>query len=473
VGKQSVLLRIAVLLLAVAAGLNIAYLWMQSSNPSDTTYPESLTLHWIRTSAAGESVYQDYNQPPFNPAPYTPVYYWTMGALQRTFHLDLDATARTGRHLAILCAALLACLLAWAARKEGWELAAVGALIFLSAPVLWPWACSNRPDLMGCLLAMAGYLLHTRASGRAARALSVPVLILAVFTKQTLIAAPAALVIHRWRERGAKAAAGLALQFILGIGAVAAALQWATGGLFLLNVWGVNRNPLMLDAFATVGSAFLVTAALPLVLGLAGGMVRGWKNPDTLYFAFAFAFAAASAAKWGSNVNYFIEPLIVACLLIPAGLKWAFERLEFRGAMLFAAAAAVVALPQIHGRLASMRAVDFQEHSELRTFASQTHHPILTDDPRVGLWTPRPFMLEPFQLLCLEQAGLWSADKAVEMVRARAFEAVVLSVPLERHVNHQWHIRFPQRILEEIQADYVYSARMDGYYVYVPKPPSS
>ena len=469
--KQHILLRAVVLLLAVAAGLNMAYLWMQSSNPADTTYPESLTLHWIGQAAAGDTVYQDYHQPPFNPTPYTPVYYWTMGAVQRTFHLDVDATARTGRRLVLFCAALLAALAAWAVRNDGWELSAISGTIFLGAPILWPWACSNRPDLLGCLLAMAGYLLCTRASGRTVRALSIPLLILAVFAKQTLIAAPLALVVHRCRERGAKAAAGLALQFILGIGAVAAALQWATGGLFLLNVWGINRNPLMLDAFATVGSAFLVTAALPLVLGLAGGLVRGWKNPDTLYFTMAFVFAAASAAKWGSNVNYFMEPLIVACLLIPAGLNWAFERLDLRGVVLFAAAAAIVALPQIHGRIASIRAVGFSDRSALRAFAAQARRPILTDDPRVGLWTSRPFMLEPFQLLCLEQAGRWSADQAVAMVRAGDFDAVILSVPLERHVNHQWHIRFPQRILEEIQASYVYSTRINGCYVYVPKTP--
>ena len=80
-------------------------------------------------------------------------------------------------------------------------------------------------------------------------------------------------------------------------------------------------------------------------------------------------------------------------------------------------------------------------------------------------------MLEPFQLLCLEQAGRWSADQAVAMVRAGDFDAVILSVPLERHVNHQWHIRFPQRLLEEIQASYVYSTRINGCYVYVPKTP--
>src|SRR5262245_32002276 len=67
-------LRLLLIILLPMAFLNIAYLWIQTSNPQDTSIPESAVVLGAQHLMNGEPLYSDFHKPPFNINAYTPGY---------------------------------------------------------------------------------------------------------------------------------------------------------------------------------------------------------------------------------------------------------------------------------------------------------------------------------------------------------------------------------------------------------------
>jgi hypothetical protein len=469
--KAKKILWLILILPFVLTLLNLRYFWLQCFNPSETSSPESMVVYFAERAARGQSIFLDYHRPPYIPMPYTPFYHWLIGKAGGYFGLNREGIIVSGRIFTLGCAVLISLLLFIRARSEEEEipLAASGGLFFLSSYVLWPWAVTNRPDILGALLSLAGFLLYTQFAKSPMRWLSIPLFLFAFFTKQSFVCAPGAVFLWLIWEKKWKEAIFLSSSCALLTLIILFAMDRFSGGLSTMNLIDPNlAAPETFQNFRLVTFRFFQVSPLPILIAVAGLVFKGLRRPESIYFLLSLAFAIFSSSKLGSNLNYFIEPLAAGCLLVPVGLGSMISQPSPQRAFLVAAFV-VLLIPSINFMAHSIQTLHFNDEEPIRQRVLEEKGLIITDNPHFALISRQPFLLEPLLLSYMEKAGKWSSQGIVEMMRKHEIELIVLTLPVENALSWQGFKRLPAAVLAAIQKYYRLEQKLNGYYVYVPK----
>jgi len=456
----------------VLAALNLRYLWIQCFNPSDTSNPESMVVFFAERVANGDALFLDYHKPPYILIQYAPLYHWMLGQTARLFGFNRDGIFISGRIFVFGCALLIGLLLYLRGRseEEAVPAAASGAVFFLSSYILWPWAATNRPDVPGALLSLAGFILYTQFRKSWLRMLSVLLFVSAIFTKQFFISAPLSIFIWLMIEKKRKEAFLLAGSCAFLVALIFFAMDQSTVGLSTMNLIDPNSaTPFAWQNLRLVTLAFFQISPLPLMLAAAGVALKGWKRPETIYAALSLCFAILSSSKLGSNVNYFIEPLAACCLLVPAGLRSMIDIFRGPRSAFLIAAFVVLLIPSINFMAHTLVSLKFPSETAIRQQVTDAKGLIITDNPRFALISRQPFLLEPFPLSYMEKTGKWSSSGITEMLENHKIEMVVLTLPVENALSWQGFKRLPVPVLGAIEKYYRYDRTVDGYYVYLPQ----
>lgn len=390
------------LLFAVHAGDQV-----RRDLPGD--YVEGVVLAAQLDVAAGRSPFdpRGWAEPPYRIHLYGPVFYELAGRILRG--LGSPASLAPGRLLSLAGLALALAggfVLGRRMTGRGDAAAWVGVLAPLSFLPVLIFAPQNRVDALAAGLSICGLAIAARG-GRAAPAWAALLFVLALFTKPTALAAPAALFLawiwRRRRDAGLLAAAAL----LFGLAGLAG-MQWATGGGFGTAVFGFNgANPFSLGGLLKAVQMALSQPLLPLAAGLAlAGLIEGEAEErlTALYYLMALTLALATVGKVGANVNYFVEPGLATMPIL--ALAWKRTSGSLRGlglALAFTAASLVVAAPRV--------ALEFRGRGE-RAKAESTLRPMLagqtvltmeiTSALRAGAL---PYLNDPSIFACLSAAG--------------------------------------------------------------------
>jgi uncharacterized membrane protein YozB (DUF420 family) len=463
--------RLLLLFLIPVAAANLAHVALQCGNPQDTSSPESLSVHLALKTALGGPLYSDFRVFPYIVTPYGPLLYEAMGLGARLFSLDPGALFLFGRFLLLACALGTAALLLGRSSNEATARSCAWAapLLFLSCSILYPWACTCRPDGMAAFLAFAGFLVYIRNEDRPWRFLSIMLFLAAFLAKQSTVAAPLALILwallNKRKQEGIRAAflwaATLFLAFL--------GMHYFTDGLSTMNLFGGNAAPMEARNVRLIGGLFLQAAALPLILAVAGAAVKGWRAVESVYFLVSLAWALFTSAKLGSNVNYFIEPLAASVLLAPAAL----ESLRAEGSRTLRALAgglfAVLLLPSLNYRINALETLRFDHEKTIRSAVAAMQGPVLTDSPRLALLAREPMLIEPLPLSYLENTGRWSSAPLLKLMNEGLVPHVVLTAPVEQPATWQGLTRLPGSVLKTVKTRYRLQMRLGDYFLYVPK----
>jgi hypothetical protein len=270
--------------------------------------------------AGGKGLYYNFNHYPFTVSPYGPIFYG-FSALLELAGLPIYAGGRL-----ISFAALLGAL--WSASRIVKVLAPGNPFALLTGFVLTGacantlyWGTTGQVDILAIAFSIGAFerFLHwrnTRAGGFWTSALLV---VLAVYTKQTALAAGAAIALTLLREdwklglRWIGVTAGAGLSILL-------ALDIATRGQHLQNAIFANLNPFSIDKLIQQAQYFGLTAGGLLLVVLCGWRaVTKRTYPLFLYTAIASVIWLLTAPKVGSDLNYQIEMtlgLAVAAALV-------------------------------------------------------------------------------------------------------------------------------------------------------------
>ena len=151
--------------------------------------------------------------------------------------------------------------------------------------------------------------------------LAVLVFVMAVYTKQTSITAPAAVLFVAFATDRRSAFRAYGLGLLVG-SSILLLLTWLTGGGFIRHLLFYNLNRFSLaSAVASVFEEWPQALFLALALG---GLLAGWrgKTPDrrrllvlTLWLGFATAMLA-TLGKSGAKLNYMIDWMCIWSVLI-------------------------------------------------------------------------------------------------------------------------------------------------------------
>jgi hypothetical protein len=441
--------------------------------PWELSYGESIVLQEVRRVASGETLYQAPTSLPLTVTAYTPLYYLLVGNLQRLLG---DSSYTIGRIVSLLATAGgAACLVAGVRSATGrWPAGLLAAFVFLTQNLTANlWGPMHRVDTLALGLSLLG--LAVAAAGHPRWA--VLPLLLALLTKQTYVAAPAALLLSLWPDRRTM----LAFAALYGGGVVAAVLvgQWLTGGWFLWHTVVANANPYLVDYIGVMLGQFLAYNGLPLLLASSIFMLparpaeRLWR----VYLVLSLLQTLVSVGKIGASSNYWLEWSAAAAAAIaivaarlaeerPDAGQWFVRGLV--GALLIAlpgyqAVASEAVLLHTTGETPSL-----DGQVQLTHTMAQEPGTVMTDEPGVAIAAGKPIEFEPIFTLLAEE-GIWDQTPILTAIHEQRFDLIVLTESLTAPHPPFENERITLAVRNAIAADYDEIGQANDHHFYRPK----
>lgn len=389
---------------------------------------------------------------------YPPVYHLAVAALAGATGLD---PLLAGRLLSAVCTVATMVMIAWLAlvampgridRKSAIIGAVLGAASFSGSMTVLTWSAMMRVDMLASALVLLGLLLAATADGRTGRlVLAALASALAVYTKQTAIAGPAAIVLALWVAQPRAAWAFVLWCGGLGIAALVT-LMVLTDGQFLNHVllYNVNRfDPRQITNL--VGT--LAVQAITFALGAAGAYAAAchlklsdWRglrarlngSPADFAALLALIYLALRIAgvpmilKSGARDNYLIDLYAILAVFGSFGIASVAAAIANRDARLsvLAAALALVGLPiQLSTLTAAHERVDDPTLSRDNDIVVQrirgADRPVISDDMVVLRRAGKAVLFEPAIVAELAHAGRYDEAALADMVRRGDFALFV------------------------------------------------
>ena len=304
--------------LALGAALTLRLAIHQLPIPYQLNYEEGNVLNAAVRITQGANPYPAVRPPIFIFNSYGPVAYYLIAPLVKHFGPVFLYPRLIICIAGLTIAALISVLLLQVG--VGWKVAVSFGLLYLTMPVVQDWIFLLRVDLLAIALTLAGLTVCcVYAHGWY---LAVPLFVASIYTKQTMIAVPAACCLlfvlrKEWRKAATMAAlmVGLSLALFL-------VFQIETRGWFAFHIFRTYREPYFLSNWTEIFLPALFVHALPVILAIAM-VVRDIRNRDGslpgIYFALA-TLMTLTGGKVGSDTNHLLEWLASVC--IAAGLGY-------------------------------------------------------------------------------------------------------------------------------------------------------
>lgn len=467
-------------------------LWAQNelSPPESVVAAQSLMLIHDGT------LYYDLNHYPFTVCAYTPVFYFFEAGLTR-LGLPVFAAGRLISFAALLGLIVLCGKLA--KRYADSPYAAWCARLFAaSSPLLLNWGTIAQVDTLAYFLALASFYQYSlfevtvgrtpgRSAGWARLAAALILAVLAMFTKQTTVAAPTTISLLLFKRSWKK---GLAFGIVwVGIVAtIAFSLNFATGGRFLADTVFANMNPMsdkkLLAQLIQLGS---MSGGLLAIVGLAFRKIRQTHADDLLcYLLVAAVVFCGTAPKIGSDTNYQIEmtALLAVCAAV-ALHKLNFFQLYFAGSkravtlLLLPAAVHLVVGYRVAPNLVLFRVALEHAHTTqvaaLRPYVPLKDGLVLSTDYNAMVRLRQRLDIEPLIYTLLVSSRKVDSTPVRRDIERGAFSTIFLGQDVMggEVVRDPELGTLPEELLNEIRLHYCLAARLSNplfgdSYVYRP-----
>lgn len=482
--------RIAVgVALAVAGLALLLHIGVALTAEHSLTQVEPIIAIQARMLAQGEGLYWDLDSFPFTVSAYGPLYYGLSALLQLA-----GLTPLLAGHL-ISIAALLAALWLSDRLMRHWRIGLgerrLGLALAASAGVIGSWGVVAQSDTLALAFSIAAlerYAAYQSRRNLSALIASAVCIALAIFTKQTFLAAGAAislsLLVREWR-RGIVFVAGLGA---FGVG-TALMIQALTDGGYLSNALLANLNPFAWFKLGQHVERFaLVTGALSLIAAAAFARRGAFQLLLHSYLGFSLAIWLLTAPKIGSDLNYQLEPTLALCL----AAAWSLHKLRFLELAarhdpgwvtllqvplaLHLVLNAGVAVQSSLGRIAREQMAQ-QQLADLQPWLNAENGPVISVEIDPLLHAGRRLEVEPLIYTLLVRAGVTDPGPVSRALEAGEFSAVLLyeEVGSPGEGANPELPSLPPEQLEIIrrryrQAAHVPGPLLNGVYVYVPNP---
>ncbi|MGU3392428.1 hypothetical protein [Sphingomonas sp. M1A8_2b] len=430
--------------------------WVNAFYPYDLDYGEGIVWQQMINIVAGRG-YAPLGVYPAIVYHYPPVYHLVVGAASALFGSDGLATGRLISLAATLVMIVAIGRLTFAAipsdtRRRVRILAAIIAGGYVaSIPTIAVWAGYMRVDMLAAALSPAGLWLTLGAVEHRGRLiLAALCFVLAIYTKQTSIAAPIAAFAALWLVRPSTAWTLFGLCAVLGLGALAG-LSVMTAGGFLRHtvVYNLNRfDPsramllplILMPQIVAIAIAALAVGAtwhrlrpttfktLRARLRAQGG--QGGRCDFAVVLMLAFLVLKTvmlpTILKSGATDNYLIEWLCAIAVFVGIGvvpvLAVALDDRPWPRALLVAM---VLAGLPIHAyrSLAAVREVRVADglHHDLVARIARSPKPVISDEMVLLIRAGRPVMWEPAIVAELGHAGLYDEAAFARLIHDHRF----------------------------------------------------
>ncbi len=407
--------------------------------PYDYDAGEGLILSRAWILAQGGNVYSSIHQEPYFVMNYPPVFEALVAGIIKLCGPGLWI----GRLLSVTAAGVTGyCLYRTVRHLSGKTLcAAVAGLLYFSSCWLTSWSVIGRIDTFGVMCAVAGLAVITRPPGAMARrgpVLAAAVLFsLALFTRQSLIAAPLACVLSPiWARKQKDTDQTPRLTFLAAMIAipavVAATLMMVTHGEFWRHTVIYTMGEYDLAEFWRWMSEFLNLHGVIVLLNVFCAVIF-WRSGrfrlPVLFWALSL-LVALTAGKEGSSINYFLEFWAANCLL--AGLMLGELAGEGRWRKIAGPVVVGILLVQIlvmHYRtdFNPVRATYREASQVLANHVRQAPGEVLSEYTGYLVMNGKEPVYQPFSMTQLAEREIWDEDPLINDIKRQRFSLIIMT----------------------------------------------
>ncbi len=448
--------------------------------PYQLDYGEGIVLWFAQEIARGHAIYKSLSEFPFASSNYPPVAMALAAALTPIFGDGYVA----GRLLNFAAALIVAALIFRIVRVETRDrrAAALAALFFIGSPYIYHWVPLFRVDLIGLAFAFGGIFLTWRFERRTTLLFTdycilITCFLLALYTKHTLVAAPAAAFIAIFR-RDRRVAIAFALALGITGGAIYFAMDMATRGGFSAGLIESNATVFLIAQLGALVQNFALT--FPILILLAAwawiDRVRARQFGVLEWYALISFAMLVLSGRLGAWENYFFEALTVTCVF--AGFTFHVSGFRSQVANLKPATwnlgLAVLLLVQLgltwhDPRIAAdLIARDTPANRELALLLKQTPGTIISEDMGALATSGKPVAYYTFQYSMLARSGKWNQMWELNGLRDREFPLVILEHGTREDVDH--YRRFTREFVSALDRYFARTQTIGKYEIYTPAP---
>lgn len=423
-------------LLVTACTLLAAYA-MQSYNYLDHRYEvnlfESHDFGVAYHLYQGDSIYPDMQEYPFLENPYTPVYF-VLSAL--AFHL-YEPSIPVGRLVSILASVVIFALIFWIVFRHGGSipLALFAASLPVTSPYFFDLSGLLKVDTLTIAFAVAGLAVVNKTTKSAVWASLF--FVLAMYTKQSAISAPAAAFIY-YLIYNRKAALILFLMMASIGGGLFLMLNWITEGHFYNHVIVYTAEPgfhwpflkrFYMGLFINQQWGFLLFGLVALCF---------WMPLWGLY-AVISVLAAMSIAKVGAYWNHFMEPYVAVSICVGLVL-WVLAKkhsLLQLGALLYLGGWFLWGQDVIKQFDIGEKdpAQNFYTQQTISDIVAQTKGEVLSEYSSYVLYNNRPFHMHAQTLLFLKR--IWDKRLVTQDINNKKFDLIISKTTMKPLIGEE------------------------------------
>lgn len=491
---------IAVLVMSLQLLHYVEYVLAAITYPFGLDYGEGIVWQQAMLVPSAQ-MYGDIDQFPFLVFHYPPVYHLAVRAIA-ALSVDPLMAGRCISVMATVLAAIASVGLVFYAMRENVGLvsaltgAAVAGLSFLCFRPVFMWSPLMRVDMLALALSFLGVWCAALSVRRPRLLYCAAVLfVLAVFTKQTSIWAPAASMIVMSQVAPRRTLKACSLGLLLACTALAT-LEWATAGRFLQHILAYNINRYSFDNL--VVALMRLSDHIGFVVLAVIGLCMNWQSLATehrwrsrtamlqdltasdavrvqaiiMVYLLLSSGSLATLGKSGASVNYMVEWMAILSVLIgilfARVTQWCLTPLDWRPAHIgpvFLLLVPTVLLVQT--LCLPVVGTEFSTPAEARELAQlvarigATDRAVLSEDMVLLMKAGKGVPWEPAIFAELGSIGRWDERLIIDRIVAHDF-AFVVTAP-EIHEN-----RFTKPVRQAIEAAYPQTENQAGFKLHLP-----
>ena len=379
-----------------------------------------------------------WSSPPLVLTLYPPVFFWTTAAVDSVLGaadpllaprlVSLAATAGVGFALVRIRSLF--------GTGRTWFLVLVGAAAL--TPGIQRQLAAAQVDGLALAWTVAGAFILLRADKLGTRTwLAFVCFALAVFTKQSFVAAPAAALLHRFAVGHRREACFTAVGFAATVAAGFLLIDMWTAGGFSTHALAavtdsgspVNLARVMRDSAPTVW----VPLVLLMFLGVRGRQRMGFPE---VWASLAVLVHFAAMWKTGASVNYLLEPavaLIVLALARSADGPWGRDQARAARRLALGVLTVLVVASTVRGWRVAQGIAQAWGAVRISIAPYDQGYPLVEVDffPAVFEHGGRPYVNDPFAFGALAESGTWDPSPLAADLEARRVPFALTTIDIE------------------------------------------
>lgn len=449
--------------------------------PYDVDNSEAYLVYQGQRLAQGKGLYRPIEQMPFLVDNYPPAYPALLALGYKIGGVNFHWPRLLSFAASILTAALIG-LWVWRLTQDRIS-AFFSTLAYLSFYHVYDWGALARVDAVGvCFAVLALVLFHRTRSWKTA----LPLLLFALFTRQTLFAAPLAIFFALFFAN--RRPAFLFAASLIGAGfLILSVLALLTSGGALTHLVLYNANEfrpfdiwVYFRHWTILYPVWGCIPALMLLLLPYKAEAEDLGLPLLFWFTLFAIGEALLCGKIGSAPNYLLTLVCATCVGLGVVLSQLREMARQSERPVYSLPYALFLLasffqllgnwhwPHSHAdwSLTPSRELAYQGATVQRLLA-QTPGPALTDRAGAALMAGHPPVFEPFICTQLARQGLWDQTMLLEPIRKKEFPVVALQFDLSAP---KWDTeRFTVEMIDALRENYSLANQVGMYFIYKPK----